>query len=335
MVQGPTPASLLDLIGGFPERPPLDVERLEVAAGDGHRRSLIEYATVVGERVQAWLLEPDHQIASPAPAIIAVHQDGSTRPYTYGKSEVAGLGGDPELAYGLELCRRGYVVVCPDRFGFESRRLAVSPHAEQFAGSRIQLAEDGLDLTEDLYKGADANRLLFNGWTALGRELFELSRAVDVLVQRVDVDHGRIGVIGHSAGGHLCPYLMYLDQRVKVGCASCGTWLFAHAFRPHVLRPLNGFGTFLCVPGMGAWGDTDDVLAGIAPRPYCEARGDFGEDFGAGDLIGKAQRRYAALGVSERFRFIEHERGHVFPPELRESAYAWFDRWLVQNGDDA
>lgn len=205
MTKGPTPASLRELIGGFPQRPPLDVRQLDVAAGDGYRRSLIEYTTVVGERVQAWLLVPDQPVAQPIPAMVAVHQDGSSRPYTYGKSEVAGLGGDPELAYGLELCRRGYLVVCPDRFGFESRSLASSPYASQFAAFQIQLTESGLDLTEDLYKGASANRLLFNGWTALGRELYELSRAVDYLVQRADVHHDQIGVIGHSAGGASCP----------------------------------------------------------------------------------------------------------------------------------
>jgi hypothetical protein len=91
---------------------------------------------------------------------------------------------------------------------------------------------------------------------------------------------------------------------------------------------MQGFGGFMTVPGMADWGDTDDVLAGIAPRPYWEHRGDFGDDFGAADLIGKAEQRYAQLGVPERFRFREHKAGHVFPPLLREEAYLWFDRWL-------
>lgn len=53
-----------------------------------------------------------------------------------------------------------------------------------------------------------------------------------------------------------------------------------------------------------------------------------GDDFGAADLIRKAEQRYAHLGMSERFRFREHQAGHVFPQLLREEAYQWFDRWL-------
>jgi hypothetical protein len=116
----------------------------------------------------------------PAPGVLAIHQDGAARPYRYGKSEPAGLGGDPELAYGLELCRRGYVVVCPDRFPYESRRLAASPVAAAFADFRVYRgagAALGLELTEDLYRGCAANPLLLEGWTALGKELYELGRS--------------------------------------------------------------------------------------------------------------------------------------------------------------
>lgn len=329
MTDQPTPASLLSLLGGFPARPSLDPVTIATNRTDDSTESLVSYTTLSGERVEALLLVPHRPRVHPTPAVIAVHQDGDRRPYTVGKSEVAGRAGDPSLAYGRELCQRSYVVICPDRFGFESRRLARSAHAAQFAAFPIQSTTTGTDLTEDLFKGAVANRLLFSGWTSLGKEFFELSRTVDYLSEVTPtVDPGRIGVIGHSAGGHIVPYLMFVDDRVKVGCASCGTWFFAHAFRADHLRPMQGFGSFMTVPGMADWGDTDDVLAGIAPRPYWEHRGDFGDDFGAADLIRKAEQRYAHLGMSERFRFREHQAGHVFPQLLREEAYQWFDRWL-------
>jgi dienelactone hydrolase len=322
-------ASLLALLGGFPDRPPLDVTVKHREVKDGITRVLIDYSTVPGERVEAFLLLPATGIEKPCPSIVAVHQDGDRRPYLYGKSEVAGLGGDSAMAYGNELCRRGYAVICADRFGFESRRLAASAYAREFADFPIQITGRGVDLTEDLFKGAAANRLLFQGWTSLGKELFELSRAVDVLVEYADgVDPQRVGIIGHSAGGHLAPYAMYLDDRIRVGAVSCGTWFFSHAFRTDSLRPMQGFGGFMVVPGMERWGDTDDVLAGIAPRPYWEHRGDFGPDFGASQLLLKARQRYDELGASERLQFIEHDDGHTFPESFRQQAYEWFDRWL-------
>jgi dienelactone hydrolase len=326
---GPSPTSLLALLGGFPDRPDLAPGTLAIEAESDHDRRLVEYTTTAGERVRAWLLTPHHPRAVPTPGIVAIHQDGGQRPYANGKSEPAGVAGDPGLAYGKELCQRGYIVLCPDRFGFESRSLAQSPFVDQFAGFRIQATDTGLDLTEDLFKGAAANALLFHGWTMLGKELFELSRAVDYLAELVPtVDPDRIGAIGHSAGGLLVSYLMYLDPRVAVGCASCGSWLFAEAFGTTSLRPMQGFGTALAVPGMAAWGDTDDVLAGLLPRPYWEHCGDTEDEAADARLTVKARAAYTRAGIAERFRFLSHNTGHTFPPQYRVQAYGWFDTWL-------
>jgi dienelactone hydrolase len=219
------------------------------------------------------------------------------------------------------------VVLCPDRFGFESRSLARSGHAETFAQFRIARSPNGVELTEDLYKGAVANQWLFAGRTALGQELAELERAVDVLVSCPEIDAERVGVIGHSAGGQLAAYAMYLDLRIAVGVASCGAFLYREIYgRPGFLRPINGFAGFV-VPGMAAWGDTDDVLAGLAPRPWMETDGEAdGEEDAA--LTSKARSRYAELGVADRFVRVPHSGGHAFPRELRERSYAFLDRWL-------
>jgi dienelactone hydrolase len=328
----PTPDSLIALLGGFPERPPLDLAVLGHERDAAHVRRLVEYTTVAGERVQAFLLTPATG-ARPVPGALAIHQDGARRPYDCGKSEPAGVAGDPDLAYGLELCRRGYAVICPDRFPFESRSLANSPHREAFARFRIHLAgadgQPGVELTEDLYGGCMANRLLYEGWTPLGKQLFELARAIDALQAQPEVDQDRLGVIGHSGGGLLAAYLMYVDPRIRVGCSSCGTWTIGDAFRSDHLRPMQGFGA--ATPGMRSWGDTDDVLAGIAPRPWFEAVGDYPPDQVPDDhapLTAKARARYASLGAAERFRWIPYAGNHIFRRDMRERAYAWFDQWL-------
>jgi hypothetical protein len=122
MEQSLTPEKLVSLLGGFPDKPPLDTQVLEVQEYAAYRRQLIEYTTEGDERVQAFLLVPS-QRAERLPGMVAIHQDGAHRPYEFGKSEPAGVAGDPELAYGLELCLRGYAVICSDRFPFESRSL--------------------------------------------------------------------------------------------------------------------------------------------------------------------------------------------------------------------
>ena len=322
----PTRAGFLATLGSAPALAPLEVHVGETQEFPTHRQRLIEYTTVGAERVPAYLLVP-RSLAGPAPGILAIHQDGGVRPYAFGKSEPAGRGGDPELAYGVELCRRGYVVLCPDRFGFESRSLANSRYQDSFGGYRIANA-DGLDLTEDLYKGCVANWLLLQGWSALGKELVELQRALDVLVKQPEVDGERLGAIGHSAGGFLTPLLMYLDDRVRVGCASCGTFLFRWLFSDETLRPINGFAGLWTVPSLLRWGDMDDVLAGMAPRPYLET-GDPDAPERSAALCGKASARYAALGVPERFASLAYGSGHTFRRDMRDRSYAWFDHWLA------
>lgn len=329
MEQAPTLHEFLALLGQAPEAPPLDPRVLSEQELEGHTLRLVDYATVPGERVQAYLLLPRGD-AGRWPGALAIHQDGADRPYQFGGSEPAGVAGDPELPYGLELCRRGYVVICPDRFPFGSRSLARSKHRETFAQFPISggLSGQEIDLTEDLYRGCVANRLLFEGWTPMGKALYELRRALDLLCTLPEVDGERLGFIGHSAGGFLGAFLMYVDPRIKVGCASSGTGLIGNIYGRERLRPINGFGSLLAVPGMKRWGDVDDVLAGLAPRPYLETHGDFTQEM-VDQKSAKARARYEALGVGDRYRSIIYDaQAHVFRADMRARSYTWFDRWL-------
>jgi len=328
MVKTLTQEKFISSLGKFPKKPPLNTRILDTQEYDTHTQRLIAYTTESEERVQAFLLIP--RMKEKLPGILAIHQDGERRPYEYGKSELAGIAGDPELKYGLELCLRGYVVICPDRFPFESRCLANSKFKETFRALPIFTRYQGreLDLTEDLYRGCVANRLLFEGKTLLGMELFEMQRALDCLSEFPEVDSNRIGVIGHSAGGFLSALVMYVDPRVKVGCVSTGTFLFRWFFRKDTLRPINGFAG-LAVPGLKKAGDVDDVLAGLAPRPFMETMGDQGmpEEM-IEEKIRKARVRYAEMRVPERLVHIVYKGGHIFRRDMREKSYEWFDHWL-------
>ena len=56
-------------------------------------------------------------------------------------------------------------------------------------------------------------------------------RAVDVLTERPDVDAGRIGVIGHSLGGHNATFTALFEPRIRAIVSSCGFNAFPDYFR--------------------------------------------------------------------------------------------------------
>lgn len=298
MLSLPTPESFIAALGGFPSRVSLHLVEKDVTHEPDHTRTLIEYTSVGDTRVSAFLLVP----RSPErrmPAAVAIHQDHSLdRPdrYDIGKSEPAGVVGDPELAYGVELCQRGYVVLCPDRIGFEARK------------------GQG---TIDRYDGP-----------ALQASLFEMHRAVDVLCSLPTVDMNRLGVLGHSAGGWLATLLIYTDERIRACAASCGTWLWKWGLKP-IAGDLEG----LSVPAPPSpalldWGDQDDVIAGIAPKPYLHVRSDPWPSTRNDDLVTKARHQYASFGVPERLDWVTYDGGHVFRRDMRQRSYAWFDQWF-------
>lgn len=329
-----TREAFLGCLGALPNLPPPDVKVLRTDDFPRYTRQVVEYAVDVDERTEAYLLLPKG-VTAPVPGVLAIHQDGEHRPYEFGKSEPAGVTGDFEMRYGLELCLRGYAVLCPDRFPFESRSLARSRHAETFSRFRIfvshgdsaeQLRPDN-ELTEDLYTSCVANRLLLHGRTMLGKTLQELQRALDVLALQQGVDAGHLGVIGHSAGGFYGALLLFLDPRLQTGCFSGGTALFRWIYAPDVLRPINGLVGVTPI-GLAGLGDTDDLLAAIAPRPFFEAKGEGVPDEQLEQLWGKARLRYAEMAALDRLELISYNAGHVFRKDIRERAYAWLDRWL-------
>ena len=321
--------AFIDSLGVLPDQEEVSFELTSVEEFDNYYRKTLQYS-VAGEPIEAYLLVPK-VIEGKAPAIVAIHQDGSHRPYEFGKGEPAGVHGDPELAYGLELCQMGYVVICPDRFGFESRMLSNSRFKDVFAGFPITVRYEeagetkSVDLTEDLFKGAMGNYYLIEGKTALGMTVCELMAAVDILGSLNEVDTDRIGVIGHSAGGLLSAILMYVDERIKVGCSSCGTFLISDIYNPEYLRPMNGFSGLLTVPGLKLWGDFDEVLAGLYPRPFLETSGDISREH----VHRNSAEKYASGGKQERMHHIFYDAGaHIFREDMRERSYAFLDQWL-------
>lgn len=177
---------VMQCLGKFPAPCAPDPRVIRSEDRGSHTLETVEYSVEVGERVLAYLLLP-RGMKGRLPAIVASHQHNGE--YWLGKSEPAGLSRNAMYHYGLDLCLRGYVVLCPDHLCFEDRR---PPEYRRMANDALQHGN---------YERFEFTARVLRGSTLQAKYLSDLTRAVDLLQSMEFVDGERIGAIGHSLGG--------------------------------------------------------------------------------------------------------------------------------------
>jgi dienelactone hydrolase len=328
--QSATKDDFLKLLGDFPTPPPLNLKVLETEKLQNGLRHKIEYTveepnTIFNrpeDKVRAYLFEPKRNGGQKFPAIVAIHQDGPHR--HLGKLEPAGLDGDKDQFYGIELFNRGYAVICPDRIGHAERRPEV-------------------ETDDDLMKVIEhrSGQFILEGRTNVGKETYDLIRATDVLCSMDYVDSERVGAIGHSAGGYALVYFMFADERIRVGVSSCGFFELINWY--HEPAPMYR-GSSAAIPGLAKIGKAADYLAYIAPRPFLMTRGlwEWGTEqewknwseahvAETKEIHDHALQRYRKLNSEDHLKVIyfdENNGWHLFPPKVKEQSFDFIDQFL-------
>lgn len=329
---------LKGLLGEFPERPKLSIDTLETVQLEKGIRYKIAYLSEPADTlfdepedwIKAYLFVPNHKKGKKLPAIIAIHQDG---PQSHlGKLETAGIEGNIQLYYGLELFERGYVVICPDRIGHAERR--------RIAEGDTSNIEDSRDLKLISHQ---AGQLHLKGRTTWGKEAYDLTRAVDVLLTFDFVNKEKIGAIGHSAGGAVLPYFMFIDERVTIGVSNCGYFELLNFYNENVASKRYAYSS---IPNLAKVGNSNDYLTYLAPRPLMLTRGlwEWGRngEWGQHSLNHVNETKkieayvrpfYEHHNASENFKVIyfdEDGGNHAFPSNLKKQVYNWIDSYLLE-----
>lgn len=299
-VMGPFPGPLDPSARSVPAFDVTAVER-----GPGYVRKKVLYV-VAGDdgrggddRVPAWLLLPDGPPARRS-AILCLHQTNAI-----GKDEPAGLGGLPDLHYADELARRGHVCLVPDYPRFGEYRWA-----EGLAGTGY---------------ASGSMKAIWNN-----------VRGVDLLAGLAEVDPARVGVIGHSLGGHNAIFTAAFDQRLRAVVSSCGFTPFPEYYG----GDLAGWTSVTYMPRIReVWGsdpdrvpfDFPEVIAALAPRGcwICAPLRDdnFAVD-GVRRAIAEARPLYGLFGAEDRLVLVTPDAAHTFPERERLEAYRWLERIL-------
>ena len=294
--------TLVRLLGRTPARVALHPKILERVALSGFVREKVSYMVEPGQRVSAYLFLPAGE--GRHPAVLCIHQHN--REHHLGKSEPAGLSGNPEQFYALELAKRGYVTLAPDTLCFEERQHPTLRSMD--------------------YERFEATRRLTEGSCLQAKMLWDLQRALDYLLTRREVDRRRIGCLGHSLGGQETLFLSAVDRRIAVGVSSCGFSSYRAIFDAAILHNFAAY-----VPGLLRYGDLDRVLGLVAPRPFLVLAGSSDPLFPLEGVQASVRGARKAYGRGkDRLRLDIFPASHSFPQPMREAAYAWFDRWLMQ-----
>ena len=303
--------SLQAAMGPLPSlknHPAFDVQYRDSLKTENYTRYTITFRVAENEYLPAYLYLPNPRTPRQKhPAMLALHQTANEGKKNTDEGK--------NMTYAKELAHRGYVVIAPDYPGFGE----LSDY--DFENSR------------------------FRSGTMKG--IFDHIRCVDLLQSMPEVDPARIGVIGHSLGGHNALFVGAFDTRLQVVVTSCGWTEFEY------YNIGAGYGGRL-----GPWAqdkymplirdkyqlDGDkmpfnfhDIIALIAPRrlfsvsPVNDSNFDV-EGVKAG--IAKAKEAYRLLKVEDRIQVRYPIAAHDFPPESRKEVYRFIDNIFDHHPND-
>jgi len=301
---------LLTCLGGpWPAACDLQPRVLREEQKDGYRLLWVDYAVEPGDRVPAILLIPDGvSDSAPAPAVAVWHQHAGQ--WHLGKTEPAGLSGDPMHHTGVALAKLGYVVLCPDALCFEERQ---DPEQKLEAGA---------------YERFEFLRYVVDGRCMAWKNILDMRRAIDFLVSRPEVDANRLGCYGHSMGSTHTWLVGPWEPRLKCLVGNCCLPTYGAIHRTKLLHCFPNF-----IPGLYQFGDTPDIAGLIAPRAL---HLNFGETDGGSPIeevktgIEKIAQAYKAAKADNQFTwFIEPETGHVLSPAMWEKTKSFFAQHLA------
>lgn len=246
-----------------------------------------------------YILLPNKPKSEPCPAVIVHHQHAGA--FDLGGDEPAGIAGSPDQAIGMELVERGYIAVCPDALCFGERRES----SEMFT----------------------AMYLLMTGRTLNFKYILDVSRLIDYLETRKEIDSSRIAVAGHSLGGQMAVWCAAYEPRIKAVLSNCGMAKIAGKNSVISDGIIHNFAFYL--PGIIKRNiETKDIAGLIFPRPLFISAGIQDAKFpidGVAEIHAWLEQQYSHYALQEKIITLRHVGGHMMPRETRISMYDFLD----------
>ena len=358
---------LVDSLLVPPEIGKLQVQVLNKAILDGIAIEELSWSLPYGPPTHAYFLKPVHATGS-LPAVLALHDHGANK--YFGKQKIADA--SPRThpfiqnyrrqyyggrAWANELAKRGYAVLVPDVFLFESRKMTPSQlpglvveRTMQALGDLRELSPEDMDedrictscdvspqeLTTEIetynafaaqYESTIAKSLISAGLCWPGIVLAEDRAALTYLASRPEVDAGRIGCGGLSGGGLRTNLLAGMDSRIRCSFTAG----FMTSWADFALYTAYTHTWMAYIPGLPRVMDYPELLALRAPLPAL-VQASLQDPLYSTAEVSKAQAIletiYHKAGAADHFRMSHYEGPHQFDIAMQDEAFSWLDGWL-------
>ena len=310
-------AGMQKAMGDLPDFSVLPVPALTVVDSVKEKsftRLTIHFLAAPNEMVPAYLYIPSLNKPEKRAAMLVLHGTGDG-----GKKLVDGESPMTNRALARELAERGYVVIAPDYPSMGDLK--------------------DYNFENDRYESGTM------------KAIFNHMRCVDLLQSLENVDAERIGVIGHSLGGHNAMFAAAFDQRMKVIVSSCG-WTLMDYYN------IGEEGSKKYGGRLGPWAqdrympllrekfgledekipfDFDEVIAALSPRPFFSNSPLKDSNFDVKGVIkgiASASEVYTFLKAKDNLQVRYPDAGHDFPPDVRLAAYRFLDEKLNHTPHD-
>jgi len=300
--------TLMEIVGPFPEKNPLNPKITGVLKREGYRVEKVIYESMPEFYVTACLYVPNN-LRGKTPAIL----------YPCGHT-TDGYRADSYQTAAINLVMKGFIVLTYDPAGQGERLQYFDPEK----GSSVI----GGPTHEHSYAGAQC---FISGSSFARYRIWDGIRSVDYLMTRDEVDPDRIGLTGRSGGGTMTSYIGAFDDRILAAAPEC----YISGFRRLLesIGPQDAEQNFY--HGIARDIDHADLLEVRAPKPcmIIATTRDMFSIQGVREVFDEVRKAYEAFGKAENITIVEDDAPHQTTLKNREAMYAFFQKHLKLPGD--
>ena len=262
---------------------------------DGYRRIRFVFESEVDTYVPCYLLIPDTG-KEKYPLAICLQGHSTGFHLSVGEEKFPDdYRFQPRASLGLQAVKEGYIALCIEQRAMGERKPKYPAFNCGFAACNAFML----------------------GRTLIGERCWDISRAIDLMVNFPQVETENILITGNSGGGTASYYAACYDERIKLSAPSCSFCSYHTSTMAILHCGCN------CIPHAYEYFEMEDLACLIAPRKLLVVAGKKDVIFpidGVRDSYKTVEKIYEYNKAENNCALVEHERDHYWDEAVVWSA---------------